>query len=110
MLFFFSSGRRHTSSKRDWSSDVCSSDLQLFVDRPRDRSTKSWPQSRHRYAALPSRVANPPAATHQIGRASCRERVKISMRRVSGKKKLAKTKQSTSCVIKRTRLAYYATP
>src|SRR5699024_11941109 len=25
--FFFSSGRRHTSSKRDWSSDVCSSDL-----------------------------------------------------------------------------------
>src|SRR6266513_5284886 len=27
MLFFFSSRRRHTSSKRDWSSDVCSSDL-----------------------------------------------------------------------------------
>src|SRR5699024_11760338 len=26
-LFFFSSRRRHTISKRDWSSDVCSSDL-----------------------------------------------------------------------------------
>src|SRR5207247_5568809 len=26
-LFFFSSRRRHTSSPRDWSSDVCSSDL-----------------------------------------------------------------------------------
>src|SRR5699024_11593790 len=26
-LFFFSSRRRHTSSNRDWSSDVCSSDL-----------------------------------------------------------------------------------
>src|SRR5699024_12111217 len=26
-FFFFSSRRRHTSSKRDWSSDVCSSDL-----------------------------------------------------------------------------------
>src|SRR5699024_11494860 len=26
-LFFFSSRRRHTKSKRDWSSDVCSSDL-----------------------------------------------------------------------------------
>src|SRR6266704_1474654 len=25
--FFFSSRRLHTSSKRDWSSDVCSSDL-----------------------------------------------------------------------------------
>src|SRR5699024_11659014 len=28
--FFFSSRRRHTRSKRDWSSDVCSSDLQAF--------------------------------------------------------------------------------
>src|SRR5438067_76895 len=27
MYFFFSSRRRHTRSKRDWSSDVCSSDL-----------------------------------------------------------------------------------
>src|SRR5690606_39832512 len=26
-LFFFSSRRRHTSFSRDWSSDVCSSDL-----------------------------------------------------------------------------------
>src|SRR5699024_11569313 len=29
---FFSSRRRHTRSKRDWSSDVCSSDLSLLVD------------------------------------------------------------------------------
>src|SRR6266513_5239590 len=28
MNFFFSSRRRHTRSKRDWSSDVCSSDLE----------------------------------------------------------------------------------
>src|SRR5699024_11600083 len=27
VMFFFSSRRRHTRSKRDWSSDVCSSDL-----------------------------------------------------------------------------------
>src|SRR5699024_10229021 len=27
LYFFFSSRRRHTISKRDWSSDVCSSDL-----------------------------------------------------------------------------------
>src|SRR5699024_11800510 len=27
LTFFFSSRRRHTRSKRDWSSDVCSSDL-----------------------------------------------------------------------------------
>src|SRR5216683_6675805 len=42
-FFFFSSRRRHTRSDRDWSSDVCSSDLPLaapFADRgagcPRD--------------------------------------------------------------------------
>src|SRR3989440_2915631 len=29
-LFFFSSRRRHTRSDRDWSSDVCSSDLLNF--------------------------------------------------------------------------------
>src|SRR5699024_2586107 len=29
-LIFFSSRRRHTISKRDWSSDVCSSDLHII--------------------------------------------------------------------------------
>src|SRR5699024_11992693 len=32
LLFFFASRRRHTRSKRDWSSDVCSSDLDYFYD------------------------------------------------------------------------------
>src|SRR3712207_7324398 len=30
-LFFFSSRRRHTRYWRDWSSDVCSSDLDVIV-------------------------------------------------------------------------------
>src|SRR6266513_5629465 len=30
-IFFFSSRRRHTRSKRDWSSDVCSSDLGEYL-------------------------------------------------------------------------------
>src|SRR2546421_9622689 len=30
-VFFFSSRRRHTRSDRDWSSDVCSSDLVLLL-------------------------------------------------------------------------------
>src|SRR5699024_11833213 len=40
-FFFFSSRRRHTRSKRDWSSDVCSSDLfALFgeFEPPLDRA------------------------------------------------------------------------
>src|SRR5256712_13242818 len=31
MFFFFSSRRRHTRSDRDWSSDVCSSDLSIVL-------------------------------------------------------------------------------
>src|SRR5690606_39872181 len=32
LLFFFSSRRRHTRFSRDWSSDVCSSDLNMIKD------------------------------------------------------------------------------
>src|SRR5256885_13085585 len=31
IFFFFSSRRRHTRLQGDWSSDVCSSDLQMFA-------------------------------------------------------------------------------
>src|SRR5690625_6559322 len=31
-LFFVSSRRRHTRWPRDWSSDVCSSDLKVFIN------------------------------------------------------------------------------
>src|SRR5207248_5612955 len=32
LFFFFSSRRRHTRSYGDWSSDVCSSDLEVAVE------------------------------------------------------------------------------
>src|SRR2546421_7244994 len=35
VFFFFSSRRRHTRSDRDWSSDVCSSDLRIRRIRQR---------------------------------------------------------------------------
>src|SRR5574341_2457188 len=35
LVFFFSSRRRHTSLVGDWSSDVCSSDLGVFMRRNR---------------------------------------------------------------------------
>src|SRR5262245_49061117 len=37
LLFFFSSRRRHTRCLSDWSSDVCSSDLDDHPDVPRAR-------------------------------------------------------------------------
>src|SRR5439155_7271946 len=36
LCFFFSSRRRHTSWPRDWSSDVCSSDLSCCQDDEED--------------------------------------------------------------------------
>src|SRR5699024_11659026 len=48
-LIFFSSRRRHTRSKRDWSSDVCSSDLpcrQKILGKP----PRKWrPPTRRRW-------------------------------------------------------------
>src|SRR5690625_7929370 len=77
-VFFFSSRRRHTSWPRDWSSDVCSSDLELGLDIEVGRMlTADWVPSR------PARGA--PMGVHflfdagvEIGRAACRERVEIA--------------------------------
>src|SRR5690606_40622688 len=45
VFFFFSSRRRHTRFSRDWSSDVCSSDLHsqtpAVVAVPRDRGSRT---------------------------------------------------------------------
>src|SRR5439155_18222257 len=44
-FFFFSSRRRHTRWPRDWSSDVCSSDLcgrAVFALRPNHRRKGAW--------------------------------------------------------------------
>src|SRR5260370_35875063 len=78
VTFFFSSRRRHTRFKCDWSSDVCSSDLcpravADFEPDPRQRG---------------DRLAAQGPVEEQIGRASGRERVEISVVAVSLKKKL----------------------
>src|SRR2546421_2938298 len=51
-VFFFSSRRRHTRSDRDWSSDVCSSDLiQGFRSENRVRSSRAGLRARIARAA-----------------------------------------------------------
>src|SRR5216684_4857726 len=42
VFFFFSSRRRHTRCSRDWSSDVCSSDLPTDMDMLERRAPMSW--------------------------------------------------------------------
>src|SRR5690606_40151211 len=44
--FFFSSRRRHTRFSRDWSSDVCSSDLEFGVALRARRELPDYPERR----------------------------------------------------------------
>src|SRR5690606_39528603 len=100
---FVSSRRRHTSFSRDWSSDVCSSDLSLSRNRalrPTDwvdarRAGSRWEHlfSRHSLPCVDHRgpvpqeggltsarsAAGTCATSAQIGRASCREREEIAV-------------------------------
>src|SRR2546421_7048848 len=86
VFFFFSSRRRHTRSDRDWSSDVCSSDLLPLRLSRRQRSlllllvllrrASSLRRSHsRRWLSCPSRDRRSSSDLRQIGRASCRERV-----------------------------------
>src|SRR5690349_23117943 len=94
-FFFFSSRRRHTRSLRDWSSDVCSSDLArsrictivLMPTASQSLETSSATSGQapnagtteiSMVAGLPlgsRRMPLPSFLVSQIGRASCRERV-----------------------------------
>src|SRR5207253_7674417 len=84
-LFFFSSRRRHTRWPRDWSSDVCSSDLDVDFLRPDRRPYGGAARAAHgtlhaqratELSALDARTIGFGLA-HEIGRASCRERVGV---------------------------------
>src|SRR5215203_6595348 len=64
LFFFFSSIRRHTRYWRDWSSDVCSSDLERRVDLPTGDQRTGWrdaaalnPDRREAREMWPVRVA-----------------------------------------------------
>src|SRR6266403_5007542 len=46
-FFFFSSRRRHTRSLRDWSSDVCSSDLHREAERSAGHRHPGHARGRH---------------------------------------------------------------
>src|SRR5690606_41027855 len=58
-FFFFSSRRRHTRFSRDWSSDVCSSDLAARDDRVEHLSSPGCRELVHG-PPLPARLAREP--------------------------------------------------
>src|SRR5690606_40262053 len=57
LFFFFSSRRRHTRFSRDWSSDVCSSDL-----FPHGQGAKEWP---HTWRRRPAPSWSAPTGCHR---------------------------------------------
>src|SRR5699024_11867741 len=90
-LFFFSSRRRHTRSKRDWSSDVCSSDLHL-VEATGATFVESGDGAADRVRTIAADGADLLIdLVGEIGRASCRERVYRSVVGESFKKKMYNT-------------------
>src|SRR5690606_40862118 len=107
-FFFFSSRRRHTRFSRDWSSDVCSSDLDETDERVcrtgcrsqglRDGGTQGRQERPCRALRAdtrgPREGSQTPAGAAQIGRASCRERVKSAV--VGGRFKEKKKAQNAS--------------
>src|SRR5688500_20180989 len=93
LLFFFSSRGRHTRLQGDWSSDVCSSDLEVGDhDEQRGVRVEEWEalaRSRPRRClddragrverqVLDRLDAEDRREILEIGRASCRERAKMS--------------------------------
>src|SRR5690606_40889742 len=107
--FFFSSRRRHTRFSRDWSSDVCSSDLahhNHFPGPPEAREAGNL--AAHRVGRtgevvvvgadglLRTESPRTEEADVQIGRASCRERGEIAVV-AAALKKLRQPNESSRC-------------
>src|SRR3712207_9375793 len=86
LFFFFSSRRRHTRYWRDWSSDVCSSDLGDVAARVRPEGVEQLVGGPLQGGLVPGGLPGD-GQPREIGRASCRERVEISVVAVSLKKK-----------------------
>src|SRR5690242_21288919 len=83
-FFFFSSRRRHTRLTCDWSSDVCSSDLNAWANRRCFAALEPLPAESYfrdlksSHGGLHGTMCHIVWAEHlwlKIGRASCRERV-----------------------------------
>src|SRR5207245_5551432 len=101
LLFFFASRRRHTRCYRDWSSDVCSSDLPTltvpfctwimigyFASIPKELDEAALIDGAG-YLQMLTKIFIPVALPGKIGRASCRERVEMSVDDESGKEERA---------------------
>src|SRR5688500_19536432 len=87
--FFFSSRRRHTRLQGDWSSDVCSSDLQQMLNLL-PLPNGYYDPANNQYNAFNYGVDTYPYHSRKIGRASCRERCRCRWSTCDEKKNKSK--------------------
>src|SRR5699024_11603234 len=73
-IFFFSGSRRHTRSKRDWSSDVCSSDLEKRSRLRAEQQEQTRSEDGGRAVATEGRATVGPTAPEPTSRRSLKER------------------------------------
>src|SRR2546429_8293312 len=96
-FFFFSSRRRHTRCSRDWSSDVCSSDLGDFLVRVKgdaQSATEDYEKARKlqpRAAVLAERLAQAYQSRGEMNQAkqAAREALALDPRRLVALRLLA---------------------
>src|SRR6266496_5635898 len=96
IFFFFSSRRRHTRSLRDWSSDVCSSDLPRRRRRCRDKQCSRGTGG--------CRSSNAPRA-REIGKRREGKSVDLGGRRIIKKKKKKQKKKKNTIKITQNKTA-----
>src|SRR6266508_4769367 len=77
-FFFFSSRRRHTRWPRDWSSDVCSSDL-LEVVEIEDEQGETAPVAKSARAFPPERLVEVSAIAQTGQRVEIREPSRLAI-------------------------------
>src|SRR2546422_2326089 len=92
IFFFFSSRRRHTRCSRDWSSDVCSSDLSLtgVVSIPDNRPLfREGKAVRKNFSVFDcdSHVVEPPAIRSEEHTSELQSRLHLVCRLLLEKKK-----------------------
>src|SRR6187431_3696787 len=91
VFFFFKQKTAYEITVRDWSSDVCSSDLQNYALYPHLTVRENM--------AFSMRIRKAPAS--EIGRASCRERVLDCCVDLGGRRIIKKKKKNIQILITR---------